>query len=348
MENLVSHDGTLLYNIKSYELDIFALNMVQKNSNDNLLVSMKYSKEDNTISYNIDGLIPISTILENSISSNDIIELLSKICDVIKYSKLHMLYSDNLILDIDYIFLDNDNFAIKMLYIPIQDKLQTINIRNFFKELMLNIETDDYLISSKIFKKINKSNFDFNEFMIFLESQNKNEVSNYETTPQSTMEINKVDKIESDLNISTLDDEDDIDINTIDDEDDLNISALDDEDDEISLVIHDIENTNTMLYHKPRVARIIREKDSTSKVIDKERFVIGKSEDTDFRILNNKYVSKIHATIITRGTDYYIMDNGSSNGTFVNNEYIEDEVKLKNNDIIILASIDEKIRFCLE
>lgn len=68
---------------------------------------------------------------------------------------------------------------------------------------------------------------------------------------------------------------------------------------------------------------------STGRRIDltKNRFVIGKSSgDVDFRIVGNGTVSRKHCQILKRGTDYYVEDLGSTNGTYI------DGAKLEPND----------------
>lgn len=64
---------------------------------------------------------------------------------------------------------------------------------------------------------------------------------------------------------------------------------------------------------------------------------IGKSPDCDI-FYNNAFVSKIHAVLSYKSGKWYIEDNGSRNGTYVNNYYI-DKVKLKPGDVVYVMGM---------
>lgn len=89
-----------------------------------------------------------------------------------------------------------------------------------------------------------------------------------------------------------------------------------------------------------RVAYIMRKFNEERVAIDKPVFRIGKGENyVDFCIRNDK-VSRSHADIITRGTQYYIMDLNSTNYTYLNGKRIpaQSEVELRDGDLIRLAN----------
>ena len=67
----------------------------------------------------------------------------------------------------------------------------------------------------------------------------------------------------------------------------------------------------------------------------------------DFWIADNEAVSRIHAGIVCKGDEYYLIDRNSTNGTYLNERRIESgqEVLLKPGDRIKLA--DEELDFWL-
>lgn len=80
--------------------------------------------------------------------------------------------------------------------------------------------------------------------------------------------------------------------------------------------------------------------------ISSDLFQIGKEgKSVQFYIGDNAAISRVHASIIKRGNDYYLMDNESKNGTHVNEERLTQGkmIKLKNNQEFRLA--DEWFRF---
>lgn len=85
--------------------------------------------------------------------------------------------------------------------------------------------------------------------------------------------------------------------------------------------------------------------------INDAEFVIGKANDQfkiNFAINNNPHVSRKHATIILQGNNFYIRDEGSTNGTYVNGRSLPKMVPqpLQNGDEISIY--DEVFRFCAQ
>ncbi len=66
---------------------------------------------------------------------------------------------------------------------------------------------------------------------------------------------------------------------------------------------------------------------------------IGRSRDNEIQILD-KYVSSKHLKIIMDEGEYFLEDQGSVNGTYLNSTKIEDVVKLKNGDRIGLGQVE--------
>jgi serine phosphatase RsbU (regulator of sigma subunit) len=64
-----------------------------------------------------------------------------------------------------------------------------------------------------------------------------------------------------------------------------------------------------------------------------DQTTIGRSSNNDFTIAD-PLLSRKHFTIIQRNNEYYLKDNDSKNGTYLNGKRIEKEEKLKDRDII--------------
>lgn len=78
-------------------------------------------------------------------------------------------------------------------------------------------------------------------------------------------------------------------------------------------------------------------------LLDKEELVIGKkAEFVDVVIPYNKMISRKHCRISRRGGSYYITDEGSANGTYVNKVRIDPRqpCQISSGDVIRLADSD--------
>jgi pSer/pThr/pTyr-binding forkhead associated (FHA) protein len=64
---------------------------------------------------------------------------------------------------------------------------------------------------------------------------------------------------------------------------------------------------------------------------------IGRDPSQSDIIISELIVSKLHCTIYSRNNDFFIKDDNSTNGVFVNHEKVIDEKKIENGDIIMLG-----------
>lgn len=73
------------------------------------------------------------------------------------------------------------------------------------------------------------------------------------------------------------------------------------------------------------------------------RSKIGRSAKNDI-IVNQQGISEEHTIILYRENKFYIQDNLSTNGTYVNGVSIDEKLVLKNDDLIKLGNVSFKLK----
>jgi len=71
--------------------------------------------------------------------------------------------------------------------------------------------------------------------------------------------------------------------------------------------------------------------------LDRPRITIGRGEENDVALRDDRLVSQVHAVIESYGSSYSLRDLGSSNGTFVNGQSLVGEQVLRPGDEIRLG-----------
>ncbi len=111
---------------------------------------------------------------------------------------------------------------------------------------------------------------------------------------------------------------------------------------------NDNNNATTVLSHSaPEIcAYLVRKKNGEKKKIDSIEFTVGKDVSrVNYCVRDNTTISRCHMKIIKRGMQYYAMDLGSTNHTFINDAIIppNQEFEIKNGDSIKVS--DEEFTF---
>ena len=93
------------------------------------------------------------------------------------------------------------------------------------------------------------------------------------------------------------------------------------------------------------IAYIIRLRTGDEMAVVLDETLIGKSRDADFRVADNRAVSRHHASIIMENREYYLVDHDSTNSTYLNGMRLEpgEEYRLCHGDGFVLA--DEPFQF---
>ena len=110
-----------------------------------------------------------------------------------------------------------------------------------------------------------------------------------------------------------------------------------------TVLLSGVNNFTEVLETLPYLVRL-----STSEKIqiNKKIFRLGKAQNYVDYVCPNSHVSRSHADILSKNNEYFIRDNNSTNGTYVNGIRIigNKEVKIKHEDKIKLANEEFEFR----
>lgn len=105
-----------------------------------------------------------------------------------------------------------------------------------------------------------------------------------------------------------------------------------------SISIQQMQQMQPVNYH---FASLTRQVTGEKIELGKPSFVLGKNpEKSDYAVAGNTNISRVHAVITTRNGRYYVMDQNSTNGTFINGRIIKagQETEILPGDCLMLAN----------
>lgn len=105
-------------------------------------------------------------------------------------------------------------------------------------------------------------------------------------------------------------------------------------------------NATTVLGASATAACLIRTSNNERINITKPYFKIGKDANrVDYCISGNPAVSRFHASIVSKNGQYFIVDNGTTNHTYVNESMIPSNVETQISNGAKIRLADEKFEF---
>ena len=102
--------------------------------------------------------------------------------------------------------------------------------------------------------------------------------------------------------------------------------------------VQQIQQMQPVNYH---FASLTRQVTGEKIELGKPSFVLGKNpEKSDYAVADNTNISRVHAEITMRNGRYYVMDQNSTNGTFINGRIIKagQETEILPGDCLMLAN----------
>lgn len=328
-----------------------------------LPVTICHKREETKIQCVVQGLIPVAQYFYGTVTKAMFLDFVYKIALLIKSCEKNKINANNLDLHKDRIFIDPQNQRVKCIFWPVVNNQIETPPHFFLKQIPFELhfnpcENDDYLEIYKSFFSdvIPFSINNFEKLVLNLMGKKSNDCCNtpskvsngvaWEKTKinerdiyqknkvaieydpfGSSSEIKKVEKSEM---ISELDKKKIFccycgKVNQFDS----------------NYCIQCGKSLKTDSTKDRRVSPVlIRLKTNKSYLVNKNIYVIGKEHSCDLFICDNNYISRIHAVILKRDNRYYIVDQNSTNKTFVDGKFVpaNNEVELLSGTKICFAN----------
>lgn len=291
------------------------------------------------LEYNVSDFLPMPLFLENLVLSKRLFSvILQNLLKPLKQLDKMFLCKELIAYDINYIMVNPRDWSMYFLYVPVQPYEPTGMLKTVLLELVRYAKFDyseGYEFIQEFIRIVNCevgfSTFDLDEYIqSLLDGQEKKiqVVSKEKIENSSVMQsYNPIVKEEQRYQENT----DRVIMSG------KQISVSEDEEGVVTVFRASKNAVSMNVWFEKKT-------DSSKVIVNKIPFRIGKSsKEADYKVINEQnLVSRKHAEIIKEQGKYYIVDLGSTNGTFINERRIQPGVKeeLKNRTIFSIANIE--------
>lgn len=330
------------------------------------------------LSYLSPGGIRLEAYLKKGITKNDFFLVIAQILEAVKSIGRNSFNINNLILNMKYVFVNEMTHELHFVYQPIYSSAISSDLASFLYDvaysvtLALNedykcvnnfiaylkglqavsvINIEKYLLDvyPQIYKQVKRQKYGQSEYLgsfkngkdIYYDMDKRRKPAPLDDGDSTSLLSEKNDKDEATSLL--MDDNTDIPTSILEEYDNNEPTSLlvEDEDEATSLLVDD--EPTSLLSEGPQITYpyLIRKSSFDRTDINKPVFRIGKERSyVDYFVANNNAISRIHADIITMNNCYFVKDENSTNGTYVNGNRLSpnEEVQVFDGDIITFAN----------
>lgn len=309
------------------------------------------------IAYTAPQSVSLKNYIKKGLNIHKLYSIVAQVVEMTKKIEMYKFNLPNLVLNTGIIFVKETTGELFFLYEPLMNRENSINVYGFLEEVIKEIQTEDLELRNecKMFQGFlqNTANYrieDIEQYVLNRYPQIYQEIKRTESgksgfiassqlanrqhyAPSAKMEQPYVSQQQQMLErIPALEEE-------------PGTSLLMEED---GTTLLDEEDGTTLLNEQRIEAGLIRIKTGEYFQIYGSAFFIGKSADNSLCLSDNKAISRKHAVIYNNNGVFSIMDQGSTNHTFLRGEMLTPncEAELCDGDVVRLA--DEEFEFRIE
>ncbi len=299
----------------------------------------EYIDGQRALTYSIPAMTTMNQFLEKKIHKDELTDLIFSIADQLMYMKANDLSIGKVILNRGYMYIDFQNMAVQLIFLPIDKPMDRCNMEKFIRDLISHMKFANKKASDAGYELIkyfdHNQTFYLSEFYKFVTDLKNDNIAHPEDEQElmkaagvSEVNMAKVEVPETPYQAQTsafklAKEVKDFSSNDI---------GFDDNDDDSTTVL----TANNRGKSGPV---IIRTRTGERIKINKPIFCIGKStQGVDYQVTDNNSVSRRHAYIINVNGVYYLRDNKSTNHTYLGGKIIS-----SGTDMLLIDGIRFKL-----
>lgn len=281
------------------------------------------TKKDSVI-YTCPANINLTDRLKKAISKYDFFFMMEQIVIMVQDVYNNGLNVNSVRFNIDDVYINEMTKEMYFIYFPIVGGQESADIVGFIENIIYTmtpvINEDTNYISRFMYYVRSFHGFNGNAIEKYISREERavvNVLKNTAVTMQQTMQQQIMQQVmQGSMDGTTVLSDDGISVQQI----------------------QQMQQMQPVNYH---FASLTRQVTGEKIELGKPSFVLGKNpEKSDYAIADNTNISRVHAVITTRNGRYYVMDQNSTNGTFINGRIIKagQETEILPGDCLMLAN----------
>ncbi len=322
--------------------------------------------------------ITLAERMDKTITKYDFFFIMEQIADLVQKAKANSLPLNKIVWDINNVYINETTRELQFIYLPLENKSESEDIKGFIERIIYSAKPDpsqntDYITGFTYFIKgmqgydpvkteryIKKADRSVVETIKksgkgqsgFMTDKQKDYYAHYNGDEDTALmdedeatglleEYEATGLLDEDEATGLLEEDEDMETGLLDEEEYMATGLLDEEEYMATGLLDEEEGSPQSRRNVRSRAILVRQSTGESIQINKFVFKLGKDKNiADYPISNNSTVSRNHADVITRGNSFYIIDNGSTNGTYINGDVIpkNQEIPVYSGDELRLAS----------
>ena len=317
-------------------------------------------RKRNLIEYSGPPGVSMIDHLKKPLTKYEFFYIMAQILDATKKIENNNLFLSNLILDLRYVYINENTKEMQFIYIPVLSNHVFLNVIGFMEAIayaLKPVANEDFDYVAKYVNFIKSLN-SFNVPAIEAYISNEDKDIAKQIKKQNIVQSGFITDKRKDYNeySKKLEYADATSI-LLEDEatgllgQDESTTVLYDYEDEATGLLNDNEGTtfldensttlSTPFHQNRHFPSLVRISNNESISINKPVFRLGKERSyVDYFVTNNNAVSRSHADIITRENSYFVCDQNSTNHSYINDELlpVKTEIEICEGDVLRLAN----------